>query len=126
MSAHETVHPMQFKLFMGADEWKNSVTDSVDRPFVKDRKLSTVWSEKLTESKEPAGPSHGAGIHDALQYEGYQHNHDDPPTILVGDKNNLAQGEGHHRIAAAADIERSAGTQFWIPTNYRRRRGGYD
>jgi hypothetical protein len=125
MAAHESIHPLQFKLFMSGEEWKQSVTDSVDRPFVRDRKMSTMWSEKLSESKEPHGPTHGSGIHADLRYEGYVHNADDPPTILVGSKNKLAQGEGHHRVAAAADIERTTGKPIWIPTNYEKRGGGY-
>jgi hypothetical protein len=127
MPAHEHVHPLQFKLFMGGQEWQQSVSDSVDRPFVKGQKMSNLWKEKLTESKEPDWMgTHGAGVHESLSRWGYDHEPDDPPTILVGDKNRQTQGEGHHRIAAAADIERTTGRNIWIPTNYMGRNGGYD
>jgi hypothetical protein len=123
MAASDHIHPVQLKLFMGAGEWKKSMTDSVDRPFAKDRKMSNLWSEKLTEAKEPAGRyGHGAGLHDDLSTGGYKHDKWDPPTIMVNRSNEMAQGEGHHRIAAAADIERTTGRNMWIPTNYEPRR----
>lgn len=118
MAAHEAVHPVQFKLFMSGQEWQRSVTDSVDRVHTKGETMKAVWKEKLHESKKPHGLEHGSGIHDALRYEGYQHNTDDPPTIYLSSAGEHIQGEGHHRIAAAADIERTTGRNVWIPTNY--------
>jgi hypothetical protein len=113
--------PDQLKLFMSGGEWKRAVSDSVDRQFATGPKtMRSVWREKLAESKEPADDnSHGSGIHDALSTHGYQHSTTDPPTIFVGSNNESVQGEGHHRIAAAADIERTTGRKIWIPTNYR-------
>jgi hypothetical protein len=119
MAAHHKIHPEQFKLFMGGQEWQRSVSDSIDRVHTKGETMKAVWSEKLTESKVPGSyTTHGAGLHDAIATHGYQHDADDPPTVLLGNSGQKIQGEGHHRIAAAADIERATGRNVWIPTNY--------
>lgn len=122
MAAHENIHPLQFKLFMGAQEWQESVTDSVDRPFTKDKTMKSVWASKLKEAKA-SKPSieHGAGIHQSMTERGYQHNENDPPTIQVSRSNEQVQEEGHHRIVAGADIERTTGKHIWIPTRYTER-----
>jgi hypothetical protein len=46
-----------------------------------------------------------------------------PPTIVLEDAPNgksvrRVQSEGHHRVAAAAAIERDTGKPVFIPTNY--------
>ena len=127
MSAPEKVHPIQFKLFMSGSEWKQSVTSSIDLGFGKPATMDELWDQKLDEAKV-SKPSiqHGAGIHEAISEQGYQHNENDPPTIKVGGRfgdrtTDMTQGEGHHRIAAAADIEETTGKHVWIPTNYEER-----
>ena len=127
MSAPEKVHPVQFKLFMSGTEWKNTVTSSVDLGFGGPATMDELWDQKLAESKV-SKPSrlHGAGLHEAISEQGYQHDREDPPTIRVGHRhgqggNEMTQAEGHHRIAAAADIERTTGQHVWIPTNYEER-----
>jgi hypothetical protein len=36
-----------------------------------------------------------------------------------GTKTDLMQSEGHHRVAAAAAIERETGKPIYLPTNYK-------
>lgn len=116
--------PNQFKLFMTGQEWQASVTHSTDGP------ISTLWGEKEERAASPlteAG-AHGTGVRDSLMAHGYQQDRESPPTIILEDAPNgktvrSVQSEGHHRIAAAAAIERdTAGTDkprtFDIPTNY--------
>jgi hypothetical protein len=112
--------PVQLKLFMGAQEWQGSVTDSFDRWTHKDETMDELWRSKLHEAKQKSGV-HGAGVYDSIKAVGYYHEHPDvmePPTIQITSRGTLTQGEGHHRIAAAAEIEKETGKPIWIPTNY--------
>ena len=124
MPAHEKVHPVQFKLFMSGREWMNSVSDSVDLDHGEHETMEELWDLKTDESKMHAGSGHGAGIFSSMSKHGYDADKafGDAPTILVSSRNQMVQGEGHHRIAAAAEIERETGKQVWIPTNYETRR----
>ena len=117
----ERVSPQQFKLFMTGTEWKDSITRSTDGP------LQHVWPQKTSEARAPGpvsplNPVHGGGIKDAIAKEGYKHDRADPPTIILEEtmsgKLNHVQGEGHHRVAAAADIEQDTGKPVYLPTNY--------
>ena len=118
MPAHESIHPKQFKLFMSGKEWQDSMSDSVDRN--KGQTMADVWSYKTKEATAPAVVgTHGAGVYDSLEENGFQRQeYGGNPTIIVNDENRLVQEEGHHRIAAAAEIERRTGQPMWIPTEY--------
>src|SRR4051812_31025029 len=106
MAAPRNIHPGQFKLFMGGQEWQNSVVDSVDLAYSKKRTMKGLWKEKLGEAKQPASSGgHGAGVYESMKEYGYYHDIGLPrnkPTTLVNYRNELTQSEGHHRIAAAA------------------------
>jgi len=118
------VSPDQFKLFMTGTEWKASLTHSTDGP------LDAKMEQSAAQARTP-GTHHGAGVTRSMRKRGYVHNPDDPPTIVLEDSPNgknvrRVQSEGHHRIAAAADIESSPpsksnphdGKPIYIPTNY--------
>lgn len=124
------VNPNQLKLFMTGTEWQKSVTHSTDGP------IDVVWQEKEQQSKNP-GTHHGAGLYQSIQKHGYMHV-DPKPTIIFetapnGKSERVVQSEGHHRVAAAAALERETGKETFIPTNYvdntdaarRRRRNEY-
>lgn len=105
-----SISPHQFKLFMTGSEWKEKVTHSTDGP------LPDLWKEKGQQAKDQ-------GLYRDMKEKGYQHNSADPPTIVLEDSPNgkttrYVQSEGHHRVAAAADIERDTGQPVYIPTNY--------
>ena len=127
----KAINPNQFKLFMTGTEWKDSVTHSTDGP------IEHVWKEKTEQAASPYNPAygekdvrqvHGAGLKDSLLEHGYHHDPSNPPTIVLenspsGKTTRHVQSEGHHRIAAMADIEsETAGTDkprtFFVPTRY--------
>lgn len=139
------MNPDQFKLFMSANEWKDSIEGSTD--LYQDQTLDELWDDKLRESKATGGGVHGAGSYASLEKEGFReginpnrgelYNQDgyvyhgadgktvnapfwgySGPSILVDKKGRNIQAEGHHRIAAAADIEKKTGKTMWIPANY--------
>lgn len=133
MGAHNNVSPHQFKLFMGGQEFQQATSHSYDLEYDDNttsgrESMSHMWDRKLTESKVPSNGNdwwsrpHGAGVYDSLSAGGYdtaKHDTlDTAPTIYVGSRGRMTQGEGHHRIAAAADIERTTGRNVWLPVNY--------
>lgn len=121
MGAH-VINPHQLQLFMGGQEWQSKVDDSVDRGM--HETMSDVWARKTAESKSEPGELMDEPVHASLSREGYDHDPYDPPRLYHGqlygqmDKPGFIQGEGHHRVAAAADIERTTGRNVWIPTTY--------
>lgn len=127
------VNPDQFKLFMSGTEWKGAVTDSYDRDWVtsgpgdyRQENMNELWSRKETEAREPKSNAHGSGLYDAIKNEGYDPNKVDDIDIESGSygpsiahvRGKSMQVDGHHRIAAAAAVERDTGKVSWIPTNY--------
>jgi hypothetical protein len=131
------LNPNQLKLFMTGTEWKNSITHSTDGP------LEHIWPQKEQEARSPESSGrHGAGVYDSLKENGFNHykNVNSPATIIFeespdGKSVRTVQSEGHHRVAAAAALEKDTGKQVFIPTNYvdntpsgraaRRKAGGY-
>lgn len=124
----------QLSLFMSGEEWKASVTNSVDRHFKSGGRyqpkgsametMDDVWERKENEARQSKHTmGHGAGLYDAMSKGGYDHDASpdyDKPTIWTGFGPNaeMTQGEGHHRVAAAAAVERDTGKKTWIPTSY--------
>jgi hypothetical protein len=120
------INPDQLKLFMGGQEWQQTVTDSADRRA--GQSLDSLWAQKLEEAKRPSSSGgHGSGLYENISKHGFQldkaWDKDDYPTLWVGnqpDRPSFRQFEGHHRIAVAAEIERVENRPVWIPTNYRK------
>jgi hypothetical protein len=113
----KAVNPNQFKLFMTGTEWQEQVTHSTDGP------IASLWAEKEARASVPNDGGHGTGVRSSIERYGYQHDRESPPTIVLEDAPNgksvrKVQSEGHHRIAAAAAIERETGNPVFIPTNY--------
>ena len=111
--------PEQLKLFMSGTEWQNDVTHSTDGPVDK------VWPEKESQARAPRSPHvHGSGTYDSIKRSGYQsYLGDDTPTIVFETnmketKLQRVQSQGHHRVAAAAALERDTGNPVYLPTNY--------
>ena len=104
------INPNQFRLFMSGTEWQDEVTHSTDGP------MPELWQEKTDQARQ-------MGLTAKMAAHGYQHNSADPPTIVLENSPNgrtvrHVQSEGHKRVAAAADIERTTGKPVYIPTNY--------
>lgn len=127
MPAHEHLSPHQYKLFMTAQEIKDTVTDSVDRELgymdyneehgeleeVPAQTMDYVWNEKLEESKrETAGKP--KPLYDSIAEKGVRHH----VTIVPDHKGSFTMGQGHHRVAAAADIAEKTGRQMYVPVVY--------
>lgn len=114
--------PEQLKLFMTGTEWQNDVTHSTDGP------TDVVWKEKEQQSRASANQRnapHGAGLYDSMKAEGFNRSKslNSTPTIVIetnpsGKEYRRTQSEGHHRVAAAAAIERDTGKPVYLPTNY--------
>lgn len=109
--------PEQFKLFMTGTEWQDQVTHSTDGP------MPALWKEKEARASVPNDGGHGTGVRSSMERYGYQHDAESPPTIVIedsfsGKNTRMVQSEGHHRVAAAAAIERDTGKPVFIPTNY--------
>lgn len=140
------LNPQQLKLFMTGTEWQDNVTKSTDQGS--GESVGRVWGRKERESRQPAtikdhdvqwrggrgvrvtinernNGIHGAGLYDSIRDKGYRHEpkESDPPTILLDRSGNNIQYEGHHRVAAAAALERDTGKPTFIPTNYEDNRG---
>jgi len=127
MSA-SVLNPNQLKLFMSGTEFKNASSTSVDLSY-RDRTMDQLWTRKLAEAKAPAYTGHGAGIYESLKNEGFNKEHyggdwDTPTLMFAGHRTDpvpvMKQGEGHHRVAAAAEIERESGGRrtIWMPVRY--------
>ena len=92
-----------------------------------------IWREKLAESKRPKSSFHGSGIHESIKQKGgVFHNvgldltgEAKKPVMLAHQEGGLPPRivEGHHRVAAAADINPA----MEVPienVNYRSRMSG--
>lgn len=117
----------EMKLFMTGREWRDSIARSSDWMG---SDLDELWKQKAAEARAPKGSGvHGAGVYEALKAEGWNPSEGDvPPTLTFTDKLGasnktlpvfLEQGEGHHRIAAAAELEEQGHPPIFIPTNYK-------
>lgn len=114
--------PEQLKLFMTGTEWQGYVNSSTDGP------LDVIWPEKEAQARASANQRnapHGAGTYDSMKEHGYvaQKSVNSPPTIVFetspsGKTLRRTQSEGHHRVAAAAAVERDTGKPVYLPTNY--------
>lgn len=127
-----TDEPEQLKLFMSGTEWQNYTDSSIDGGPVDGgnsekatARMKELWSTKEKEARAPfRSDVHGAGTYDSMKERGYDPSPgEDPPTIIL--MNNQAnthvvkmQSEGHHRVAAAAAIERDTGQPVWMPVTY--------
>ena len=123
MSSSDHVSPQQLQMFMPARELKDSVypTDvNQEKYYGNNRKQ--MWADKLAETKatnpsdaelERIGSTatsiwdvvdaltHGAGLHEKIKASGVQ----TPITLINRDDKEPILYEGHHRVAAAADID---------------------
>lgn len=75
---------------------------------------------RVTIAEEP-NRLHGSGVYDSMKEKGYDHDEAssvNKPTIYLRGSEKI-QGQGHHRVAAAAALEQETpGRNVWIPTNY--------
>jgi hypothetical protein len=143
MAAHDNLN-YQLKMFMGAREFQDTPSMSVDTEAVKGEPgWEAMWSRKLMQAQEPADTAttsvvgtHAAGLYDSMKKRGYdsgQHKmFDEAPTLSFDESGEFLQGQGHHRIVTGAAIERESRIPLapgvhgpprpprdvWMPVNY--------
>lgn len=141
MPSSSNLNKNQLRLFMTGDELWQHVDSSVDAywdepgtPEYSRRKQAT-FDHKLDQAKaRDNGPGlpyiHGAGTHRSLNEFGYRSDIPNAPLdsgfhprVLVGDDmsgtgTSWTMGEGHHRVVAAADLERQGKRTVFLPINY--------
>ena len=129
----------QLKMFYGAQELKDTITESGDRGrygsfashygldsadrqsssgssgYHEKESLDEMWDRKLAESKRPVESGHGGGVHASIVKRGYVQA---SPVRMHWDTEDgmtdVRLSDAHHRIAAAADIEQTTGRNIWI------------
>lgn len=126
ISTDPGLNPDQLKLLMTGSELQKTITHSYDAPLDMEpgdaSTLNDLWSRKEAESRRRPGEwlqPHGSGVYDSLKARGYE-----GEPLRLHDYNVFtdagvhvpARGvmDGHHRVAAAAALERE-GQQIYIP-----------
>lgn len=106
MSSSDRLNPMQLQMFMPAGELIKKVpNDFIPHYYAESGDPHTqeeMWANKLREAKVlPAGrrPPREGRLYDHIASEGVL----EPVRVHVGDGGVIL--DGHHRIAAAADID---------------------
>jgi len=128
MAAVDHIHPQQMQLFVDPVEHIRKLRGSVDLDFSSSG-WHGMWKDKEQEARAAPGSSvHGAGIYESVKKYGIipRSLHPDPtggePEVHPAhDNSGWVQGEGHHRIAAAAAVQRDTGRQQWVPLRYTNR-----
>lgn len=122
------MNPDQLKLLMTGTELQRSITHSYDAPLDMEpgdpKALGELWEQKTAEAKRREGSwgTHGAGVYDSIKQRGYQgepiklHDYD---VFTNAGYMTPARGimDGHHRVAAAAALEKE-GQQVYIPVEH--------
>jgi len=113
----------QLQLFASAGQLKRNLTYSGDQnilhgsggPDTVREPIGAMWKRKLKESQQPVESGvHGAGVYESILEHGYDI--EKGPTVFHREQstNSFQVTDAHHRIAAAADIERLTGQPIWI------------
>ena len=98
-------NPNQMYLFATGDELMDHVEGSVDRY---DRSMDSLWRQKRNESWD-------WGYIDKFDKRGIQR----PVTIQYDEgPEAFVMGQGHHRVAAAHEINKTRGRNLFIPVVY--------
>jgi len=118
MSSSDRLNPQQLQMFIPAGELKDSVyPPDVNQEKYYGNNRKQMWADKLAEAKTPLpepspwmdqrlyhmilGVPHGAGLHESIQASGVL----TPVPLIDRDDKEPVLFEGHHRVAAAADID---------------------
>lgn len=121
MAAHQHLNPDQLRLFVDPEEHIASMTRSTDVALPQYRgSMSRMWEHKELESRGKPYQNradwmqpHGAGLYESVKTEGVR----EPISVLLGPKGPI-QHQGHHRIAAAAAVQRETGRKQHVPVEY--------
>lgn len=111
MSRKDHLNPNQLKLFMSPEEILSSVHDSVDLGYGED--MGDLMEQKLSESKGTPRGSQDS-LYDSISRHGVKRH----VTLEQDPDGGLIMGQGHHRVAAAADLNKRFGRTIEIPVIY--------
>lgn len=90
-------------MFMDAVSLQNHLTGSVDED-TEEVPSEFLWDYKLEEAEE-------SGLYDSIETDGVKH----PVTIYEPSPGKKIMGDGHHRVAVAAHLQRESGRHKYIP-----------
>lgn len=106
---HTQRGPYQMRLFVDPEEHMKELAGAGD--LVVYPSAERMWDTKVEESKHTwEGPS----LYDKIEKSGVH----TPITTVLNTKNELIQWDGHHRLAAAAHIQRTKGKAQHVPIEY--------
>lgn len=128
MAAPDHVNRDQMRYMTGA-EIQDLITDSIDRNPIGGfgGTMEKMWKGKLRGSKrdDRIGPGTGSGVYASLLEHGWIHNEEEGPVDIMHvrkygaipewDRDEYTLSGFHHRIAAAADMERRGKRTINIP-----------
>lgn len=125
--------PTQLQMFMTGTELRGTINHSYDGSMRTGGDgsgpdgLNGLWKQKLKESKRE-GFGHGNGVYKSIKDHGWSADHaaagydivnlyhnSKPGPIPEFDKLQRNVDDGHHRIAAAADLEAKGHGPYYIP-----------
>lgn len=118
MAARNNINPEQLALFYTATDLQKMLTRSVDRdlsPMGGFESMEELWDRKLKESKKSSPHAHGGGVYDSIKEKGYV---GDKLVVVHVDADDKQISNGHHRIAAAAQIEKETNKPIFIPVEH--------
>jgi len=127
MSARDLVHHGQFAFWMSGGQIQKFVNESRDRSKIgtdtgmRRESMKEMWDRKLEESRQPAGTGRGAGTYKSIATHGWDPKIDESVPIMFekqGGRSVRFLGSGHHRVAAAADLEKKIKQDILIPVDY--------
>jgi len=121
------------------------ISPNVRRPIVGRETMDEMWARKESEAREPKtnpihdvqwrggkgvrvqvgeqhNPTHGAGLYESVKEKGLTQGAPggsmEINTFVDKTTGEKRQGEGHHRIAAAAAVEKGNGKTIWVRPTY--------
>jgi hypothetical protein len=98
----------QLPMFMRGNDLIDTLTGTLDSSSLP---VENVMTRKVNESRRPIGMVHGGGVYKAVAAEGVL----SPVQLIHGVRDDRIMGQGHHRAAAAAEIEYETGKAKWVP-----------
>lgn len=112
MSAFKHLNPKQLKLFMTPDEIMDTISGSIELSKTTES-MDDLLKDKLTESKKK-DRGQPSSLYNSIKKHGVQRH----VTLQMEPDGSYIMGQGHHRVAAAADIVKKTGRQIFIPVSY--------
>jgi hypothetical protein len=120
MAASDHLHHEQLRMFMRPHEVQKLVKESVDRRWISDRErtMRNLWAWKKRDMKE-----RHKDLNVSVKTSGVLN----PIIIIPPSSQNYAtkypkytMGQGHHRVVAALNAEKTTKQEYYVPVVYDR------